>query len=193
MVISKITKSFIIILTGLIAISGGAAYASESAQNGSSLKEWFWLVVNFLVLVGVIGYFLKKPLIAYYKQRTELLEKALKEAQVAKELAQRALNEIEQQLRLKDEEIKKIIEAATSAAESERDRLIAEGKETSAAIAELSEKNIGYELKKARDLIRQKAAAAAVELAAEKINKSMNSDIAGKLLDDSISKIGTAN
>jgi F-type H+-transporting ATPase subunit b len=201
---SKTTKTFLLISAVLVfaavqtVLPDIPAYASEGAQHeGSSLKEWFWLVVNFLILAGALGFFLKKPLAAYYKQRTELLGKALEEAREAKMLAERALNDIEQQLKLKDEEIKKIIEEATAAAESDRDRLIAEGKEASAAIAELTGKNIDYELKKARDLIRQKAAEAAVELAAEKIGKSMNDEVAGKLLDDSITKIdqkiGTIN
>ncbi|MBF0488705.1 MAG: ATP synthase F0 subunit B [Nitrospirae bacterium] len=204
---SKTTRAFIIAAVAVVLVAAavvftgvfpaGLAYASEAAetsaegaQHGSHLKEWFWLVVNFLILVGVLGFFLKKPIIEYFKQRTELLENALNEAREAKTLAERALSEIEQQLKLKDEEIKKIIEAATSAAEADREHLIAEGKETSAAIARLTGENIDYELKKARDMIRQKAAEAAVELAADKIRKSMNDDIAGKLIGDSIVKIG---
>ncbi|MBF0554258.1 MAG: ATP synthase F0 subunit B [Nitrospirae bacterium] len=206
---SKTTRTFIIATMAVILVTAafhlvilavlpaGLAHASvaseaaeEGAQHGSHLKEWFWLVVNFLILVGVLGFFLKKPIVEYFKQRTELLEKALSEAREAKVLAEKALSEIEQQLRLKDEEIKKIIEEATSAAEADRERLIAEGKDTSAAIARLTGENIDYELKKARDLIRQKAAEAAVELAADKIRKSMNDGIAGKLIGDSIVKIG---
>lgn len=194
---SKQTKTFIFVLIMAVIVPlafqtmTGTAYASEeAAEHGSHLMQWFWLVVNFLILVSVLGFFLKKPVIAYFKQRTELLVQALNEAKEARVLAERALTEIEQQLKLKDEEIKKIIEAATLAAEADRDSLITEGKVAAAAIERLSGENIDYELKKAKDLIRQKAAEAVVELAAEKMRKSMNDTIAGRLIGDSIAKIG---
>ncbi|MBF0458962.1 MAG: ATP synthase F0 subunit B [Nitrospirae bacterium] len=194
---SKQTKTFIIMLImavlvpmALQAMSGAAYAEEEGAHHGTTLSQWFWLVVNFLILVGVLGFFLKKPVIKYFKERTELLENALNEAKEARVLAERALKEIEQKLKLKDEEIKKIIEAATLAAEADRDKLIAEGKEAAAEIDRLSRENIDYELKKAKDLIRQKAAEAVVELAAEKMRKSVNDNIAGMLISDSISKIG---
>ncbi|MEO5359169.1 MAG: ATP synthase F0 subunit B [Nitrospirota bacterium] len=199
---SKITKTIIIMsiaaVLAAVVIQGTVpelAYASssEGAEQGSHLKEWFWLVVNFLILVGVLGFFLKKPLAMYYKQRTELLEKALYEAREARVLAEKALAEIEQQLKLKDEEIKRIIEAATAAGEAECDRHIAEGKATSEAIERLAWENIEYEMKKAKDMIRKKAAAAIADISADKMRKALNDEISAKLINDSISKIGTAN
>ncbi|MCG6552478.1 MAG: ATP synthase F0 subunit B [Candidatus Magnetominusculus sp. LBB02] len=187
---SKTTKTLIIAFIAAM-FSAALAYASEEggAGHGSHLKEWFWLVVNFLILVGVLGFFLKQPLVSYFKERTQLLQSALSEAQEAKSLAEKALNEIEHKLKFKDEEIRKILEEAAKTAEAARDGLIADGKEASAAIEKLTSENIAYELKKAKQLIRQKAAAAALELATDKIMKSMNSDMAEKLINDSIAKI----
>ncbi|MBF0515732.1 MAG: ATP synthase F0 subunit B [Nitrospirae bacterium] len=195
---SKTTKTIIFAATAVILIAGvvhelipAVAYAAEEgAKHETSFKEWFWLVVNFLILVSVLVFFLKKPLSEYYKQRTELLEKALFEARQARELAEKALVEIEQQLKLKDEEIKRMIDAAIEAGEADSERHIAEGKATSEAIERLAWENVEYEMRKAKAIIRKKAAAAIASLAADKISKVIDDEIAAKLINDSISKIG---
>ena len=56
------------------------------------LKEYLWPVINFLILVGVMVYMLKKMDVkGFFKKRTELIEQSLREAREAKELAQKAL------------------------------------------------------------------------------------------------------
>ncbi|MFZ2199027.1 MAG: ATP synthase F0 subunit B, partial [Thermodesulfovibrionales bacterium] len=71
------------------------AFASEGGGEGSAsvLKAYMWPVINFLILVGVMAYVLKKMDIkGFFKKRTELIEQSLREAREAKELAQKALS-----------------------------------------------------------------------------------------------------
>ena len=94
----------------------------------SILKEYLWPVINFLILVGVMVYMLKKMDIkGFFKKRTELIEQTLREAREAKELAQKALLEVEERLKVKDTEIASIIAGAKQSGENEKARLVEEG------------------------------------------------------------------
>ena len=114
----------------------GIAYASGGEAAHTPLwKEYLWKIINFGVLFFVLFKFGKKPLQDFLKTRTELIEKTLKEAQEAKILAQKALAEVEERLKVKDKELEEIISSARQSGENEkseayRRRQQDEGKDT---------------------------------------------------------------
>jgi F-type H+-transporting ATPase subunit b len=142
------------------------AFGSSGGAEGahpSLLEEYFWKVVNFFILVSLLYILLKKMDIkGYFKKRNELIEKSLEEAREAKELAQKALAEVEERLKVKDKEIEEIIAAASKSGEKEKARLVEEGERVKAKILEQAKTNIDYEVKSAKEEIK---AGGAVETA----------------------------
>ena len=61
---------------------------------------------------------------SFLKQRTELIEKTLKEAKEAKELAQKALAAVEERLKARDREIGEIVSSAKESGEKKRHGLL---------------------------------------------------------------------
>jgi len=172
------------------------AFANEGGGEDtiSVLKGYIWPVINFLILVGVLVFFLKKMDIkGFFKNRTELIEQSLREAREAKELAQKALAEVEERLKVKDSEIENIIASARQSGENEKARLIEEGDKLKARILDQAKTNIDYELKRAKESIKQEAVEIAMELAEKKLRDRLSKDEQLKLLEESLVKIEGKN
>ncbi|MBA4374520.1 MAG: hypothetical protein C0402_16845 [Thermodesulfovibrio sp.] len=177
-----------IVAASFAAASGGGAAAGEHAP--SLFKAYLWPVVNFLALVLLVVFMMKKMDIkGYFQKRTELIEQTLKEAKEAKALAEKALAEVEERLKVKDKEIAEIVAYARQSGESEKTRLVAEGEGMQAKILEQTKNNIDYEIKRAKEAIKEEAVVIAMELAEKKIREKMTKDEQVRLLEESLAKI----
>ena len=166
----------------------------EAASLGDILKGYIWPVINFLILVGALIFMIKKmDLKGFFKNRTELIEQSIRESREAKELAQKALAEVEERLKLKDTEIANIIAGAKVSGENEKARLMEEGEKLKARILEQARTNIDYEVKRAKESIKQEAVEIAMELAEKKLKEKLSKDEQLKLLEESLAKIEGKN
>lgn len=193
--ISSFLRTSLFSLHCLLAVSA-VAFASEGGGEGSAsvLKAYLWPVINFLILVGVMIYVLKKMDIkGFFKKRTELIEQSLREAREAKELAQKALSEVEERLKVKDSEIADIIAGAKLSGENEKARLMEEGDKLKTRILEQARTNIDYEVKRAKESIKQEAVEIAMELAEKKLKEKLSKEEQLKLLEESLAKIEGKN
>lgn len=178
----------------LLFVPFAIASAGGGEEHPSILQAYLWPVINFLILVGVMTYVLKKMDVkGFFKKRTELIEQSLREAREAKELAQKALAEVEERLKVKDTEIEQIIAAAKQSGENEKARLIEEGDKLKTRILEQAKTNIDYEVKRAKESIKEEAVEIAMELAEKKLKEKLSKDEQLKLLEESLAKIEGKN
>jgi F-type H+-transporting ATPase subunit b len=189
----EFSLSFVISI--LLLFVAAVAFAGEGGEEHQSVvKAYLWPVVNFLILVVLLVYMMKKMDVkAYFKKRTELIEQSLKEAREAKELAQKALAEVEERLKVKDKEIAEIIASAGLSGEKEKARLIEEGDKLQEKILAQARTNIDYEVKKAKESIKEEAVGLAMELAEKKLRDTMKKEEQLKLLEESVAKIEGKN
>jgi F-type H+-transporting ATPase subunit b len=196
--LSLVTRHSLLILASCILYlaSVSIAFASGGGEEGSAgaiAKDYLWKIINFGILFFVLYKFGKKPLQSFLKQRTELIEKTLKEAQQARELAQKALAEVEERLKARDREIGEIVLSAKESGEKEKARLIEEGSRMKEKILEQARTNIAYEVKKAKETIMEEASAIAIELAEKKLKEKLTKEEQLKLLEESLAKIEGKN
>lgn len=189
--LKKITVIFAGCIVSLVFTS--FAFASGGGEEGkhtSLFMDYLWKIINFGILFFILFKFGKKPIQSFLKQRTELIEKTLKEAKEAKELAQKALQEVEERFRTKDKDIEEILSASKRAGEQERERLLEEGNKLREKIYEQAKINIDYELKHAKDAIKAEAVEIAMELAEKKLKDRLTKKDQEGLLEESLMKIG---
>jgi F-type H+-transporting ATPase subunit b len=166
-------------------------FASGGGEEGGSLvKEYAYKIINFVLIFGIVYYFARKPIKNMLKQRAELIEKSINEAQEAKEAAQKALQEAQTRLQTKDKEIEEIMSVSKQAGEQERQRIIEESERLKERIFEQAKVNIEYELKSAKEAIKAEAVEIAMELAEKKIKEKLTKEEQEKLLQESLTKIG---
>jgi F-type H+-transporting ATPase subunit b len=193
---SCVTRYFPLIIVFCIlsfAFAFAAFGAEEEAAHAPWWKDYFWKIINFGILVIVLYKFGKKPIQSMLKQRTEMIEKTLKEAREAKELAEKALREVEVRLKEKDKEIQEILSVTKRSSETERENLIEQGDRLKEKILEQAKANIAFELKHAKEAIKAEAAEIAIELAEKKLKEKLTKEEQERLLEESIAKIGGSN
>ena len=173
-------------------------YASGGGEGGeaerSLFKAYLWPVVNFIILIALLTYAMKKADIkGFFRKRTELIEQSLKEAKEAKELAQKALAEVEDRLKMIDKEVEEIIASAKMSGEKEKVRLVEEGDKLKEKILEQAKTNIDFEVKQAKATIKKEAVEIAMELAEKKLREKLTKEEQLKLLEESVAKIEGKN
>ena len=169
------------------------AAGAEGAEHGFTWKDWFWPVIIFAVLVFILVFFSRKPIGEYFRKRTELIEKTLKDASEAKELAGKALNEVRQRMKSTDSEMQEIIEAARKSGQREKEAIIAEGEHLKERILEQAKSNIDFELQKAKEKIKSDAALMALELAERQIREKLGKKEQEVLINDYIKRLEAKN
>jgi F-type H+-transporting ATPase subunit b len=170
------------------AATGGEAGGEE--HGGTDITGVVWQVVNFAVLVGLLVFAMKKfDVKGMLRQRTELIKKNIEEAREAKEMAQKALAEVEERLKLKDREIEDIMANARASGERERAEAEEEGRRMSERITEQARANIEMELEQARAALKAEAVELALELAEKKLGERLTPEEQKKLIEESLSKL----
>jgi F-type H+-transporting ATPase subunit b len=186
--------AFFCLLFSASVVFASSGSGEEAASAGSIFKSYVWQFINFGILVGALVFMIKKmDLKAFFKKRTELIEQSLREAREAKELAQKALAEVEERLKTKDSEIERIIAESRQSGEKEKARLIEEGNKLKERILEQAKTNIDYEVKRAKEAIKEEAVEIAMELAEKKLKEKLSKDEQLKLLEESLAKIEGKN
>lgn len=173
--------------TSVYAIGGG------TGETHFTWKDWLWPVINFTILVVILVKFGGKPIAEFFKNRTALIEKSLKESQEAKEIAQKTLNEVQARLNNTDKEIEQIVAAARKSGEKEKEAIIAEGERLKEKILEQAKSNIDFELQKARETIKSDAALMALEIAETQIKEKLGQKEQEALIDDYIKRLEAKN
>ncbi len=178
---------------GVLLSLSATVYAGGGEMVHMGFMDWVWKVINFAILVFLLVKFVKKPLQDYLQQRKETVEKTLKEAKEAKELAQKALTDVEERLALKDKEIAEIIESARESGEREKARLIQEADNMRLRIIDQAKINIDYELRKAKEVLQQEAAEAALQRAEQLIKEEITEVDQDRLFKESLKLLEAKN
>jgi F-type H+-transporting ATPase subunit b len=178
-----------ILATLFVAAAPALAFASEAGGEGYDWAGFGWQLVNFAILATLLVVFVRKPLRDYLKARTESIKKSIEEARQARELAEKALAEVHERLKVKDREIAEVVAAAETSGQKEKEALIEEGERLAQKLIEQARSNIDYELKQAREAIKAEAVELAMELAEKKIKDKLGEEEQKKLFEDALQRL----
>jgi F-type H+-transporting ATPase subunit b len=155
-------------------------------------------VFNFVVLVAIIYYLVKKGVLArllgmealhlgpYLKKRQEAIKTALAEADKAKQEGERKYQEYEARLANLDLEIKQLRQTLIEEGEREKERIIAEARQIGEKIKEQAALTAQQELKMAKRRVQDETASMTIELAEELLKKHLTPKDHERLVDDYI-------
>ena len=180
------------VMTGLVFLpvvalaSGGGGHA----DSGVILKDFAYRCFNFALLVGLLAYFVTKPIRKGLKGRTAEIEKTLADAQAAKEAAEAKHLEYSEKLAKATEEIAGITDSIRREGELERDKIIVAAKELAIKIEQEADNKASGVVAKARAELREEAASLAVELAEDMLKKQVSADDQKRLVDEYMQKVG---
>jgi F-type H+-transporting ATPase subunit b len=196
LMLSARTKKIIFSLAYIAAIvlAASAGFASEGGEGahhvdkGAQLKDLGWRVLNFAVLLGILGYAVKKADVkGSLAARQAQIEKDLRDAQEGRAAAEAKLAEYRSRLEQATKEIDELQAAIIREGEQEKERIIAEARSAARKIAAQAAQSAEQETVKARAELRAEAARLAVEIATGKlagaIQKADHDRFVGEYLD----------
>ena len=170
------------------ASEGGGGGGAHHADKGPQLKDLGWRVLNFVVLLGILGFALKKADVkGSLAARQTQIETDLKEAREGRAAAEAKLSEYRGKLEQAAKEIDEIKAAIVREGEHEKERIIAEAKKAAEKIVAQAALSAEQETVKARSELRAEAARLAVQIATGKltgaIQKADHDRFVGEYLD----------
>ncbi len=159
--------------------SKGASSGNEAAASEPSLG---WDIANFMILVVVLGYLIKKSVPPLFRKQSEEIQAALNEAAKIKHEAAAYAASVEMRLANLQREIESLREAAHAEMTAEGERIRQETERHLDRIREQSSQEIELMTRGAKDELRKYAAGLAVGLAQERIRARMNPGLQEKLV-----------
>ncbi len=94
----------------------------ETEDRKGETRELIFKTINFIILLGGLGYLLRKPLNDFFSQRSSDIRKSLEEGRKALEESQARLRAVENKLMHLEEEIAAFKATAAQDVEAERER-----------------------------------------------------------------------
>lgn len=174
----------------LPALALAAGGGEHHVDSGVILKDFIWRCVNFAVMVGLLGYFVSKPIRNGLQNRRAEIEKTLADAAAAREAAEAKAREYQEKLAKAAAEIDTIYAAIRREGELERDKILASAREMAAKIEQEADAKATSAVARARLELRAEAARLAVELAEQLLVQNVSAADQKRLVDEYMQKVG---
>ena len=187
---SFLYMSFILLILLMTPAVVFAATGNGHTDSGVILKDFLYRCFNFILMVGVLAYFVTKPIRKGLKSRRDEIEKTLADARAAKEAAEAKHREYSAKLARATEEIATLTEAIRRDGELEREKILAAAKQLAVKIEKEADNKAVSVVAKARIELREEAARLAVELAEDMLKKQVSADDQKRLVDEYMQKVG---
>jgi F-type H+-transporting ATPase subunit b len=182
----KLLAVLVLLLVPVTAMAAGGGHA----DSGALIKDFAYRCFNFALMVGLLVYFVRKPIRNGLRSRREEIEKTLADAKAAKEAAEAKYREYSEKLEKATEEIEAISAAIRREGELERDKILESAREMSEKIQQEADAKAANAVAGAKTELREEAAQLAVELAEELLKKEFSPKDQKRLVDEYMQKVG---
>lgn len=164
------------------------APVSEAAEPGHEAEGGGWLPViakafNFAILVAVLVYFLKAPLLSYLSGRVTRVRQDLVAAAETRDTATRQLADIAEKLKALPAEIEALKQRGAEDIAAERVRIEQAAEAERQRLLLHTEREIEMRFRVARRELIEHAADLAVQLASERVRRSITPEDQARLFD----------
>lgn len=147
------------LVTGMMLSSG----LFPPAETHSPWRDALWQTGNFIILIAILVYFLRKPVVNYLSRRSQKIKQDLSLARRERREARSKLEDISGRLSRLDEELSSMKKGFLQEAQRERKRVLSEAKKEAEELLEATHQKIQSEVKLARRRLQEYIARLSVE------------------------------
>jgi F-type H+-transporting ATPase subunit b len=163
-----------------------APHGEAAAEHGPSIV-WKW--ANFGLLAGGLGYLIGRHAPAFFRSRTEEIQKGMADAARIKRDADQRVAEVERRLATLEQEIATLRSGAVEEMAAEAKRIQDETARQLAKTQEQAEQEIASAAKTARKELKAYSADLAVSLAEQKVQSRLTPAVEQSLIDTFVSEL----
>ena len=173
----------------LLALAALLAPASARAAGGGGIGDLLYPALNLALLLAVLWFLARKPIVAWFDARREAIRGELEAAGKLRKEAEERHARWQRQLVDLDSELEGIRRTARERAEAERERILADARAGAERIRNDARTAVEQEVRRAREQLRREAADLSVELAGEMLRTRVTDADRARLLDEFIATI----
>jgi F-type H+-transporting ATPase subunit b len=170
-------------LIGVVLIAGNATAAGD---GGPGLV---YPTINLILLLAVLVYFGRKPILGFFAERRGKIQDDLQAAADLRRKAEERYAGLQRKLVDLDAELEAIRTAARERAEGERDHIIADANATAERIRSDATAAIDQELRRSRAVLREEAADLAVDLAGNLLREQVSTADRERLVSEFVQRV----
>ncbi len=169
-----------------------ASTAMAASEGGTTWTPWLllWRVINTLALVALLVYFVKKPLVTFFRERKANIARELDEAKEKRDEALRLIEDYKTKLAGMEQELAKMTAELKKVAESDSQKVVLNAEKLSSAMIESAKLTAEQEVRKARILLKNEAVELAVTMAEALIKEKINDQDRKRIVEDYLVKVG---
>lgn len=159
---------------------------------GMSLTEFIFYLVNFLILVGVLGKFLYKPFLNLMETRKQSIVDALDNAEAVNRRADEKMASYDRKIAKLEAEGREIIREAKLKAEEQAEDIIEQANRRAGQIMDRAEKEIEREREKAVLEMREQIAALSLMAAAKIMERDVEVNGQDQIIEQVLEEAGAS-
>ncbi len=181
--------------TLLLLMMAGVVARPEAVFAAEESNKWgAWLGIgkffNLFLVIAVLIWVGRKPLMNFFAGRTQAIRDQLAEAQKARMEAERKLAEIESRMSRLDDDIREIKASAEREAKEEYERLLTAAEQDADKIIERSRQEIEGITRAAQQELKLQVAELSVKMAEEKIRGEITEADRERIFSKFVTKLG---
>jgi F-type H+-transporting ATPase subunit b len=172
-----------------IVLASDVPLAAAAEGEGSGWGATIAKAVNFAILIGVLLYFLKTPIVQYLKSRGETIRKDLVDAASLRATAEQQLADVRTRLSALPAELDALRRRGEAELAAERGRLADATVREKAKVLDRTQREIDSQLRLARRNLTEHAAELAMTLARKRIERDITAEDQARLIDRYASEV----
>ncbi|MDQ7783225.1 MAG: ATP synthase F0 subunit B [Desulfomonilaceae bacterium] len=184
------TALVFLLLLPMVLVMAGAACAAGDGESQWTAWKISWRVVNTIALIALLMYFLKKPLVNFFYERTAQIRKDLEDAREQREKAEALIADYKVKIAGMEEELGKMRAELKKSAESDSEKVRINAERMAAAIVESARITADQEVRKAKAALKTEAVGLAMEMAETLIREKISEDDRERIIEDYLVKVG---
>lgn len=182
--------AMVLMFLPMLLLMAGVAYASGEGESSWTTGKLIWRVINTIALVALLVYFLKKPLVNFFSERTAQIQKDLDDAREQKEKAEALIADYKLKIAGMEKELEKMRAELKKSAEAESEKVQANAQRMATSIVEAARITADQEVRKAKAALKTEAVELAMEMAETLIRDRISEDDRERIVEDYLVKVG---
>jgi F-type H+-transporting ATPase subunit b len=179
------------VVLALVCVGAGSAAAASVADEAGpwTVGKLIWRVINTLGLVVLLVYFLKKPLVTFFSERTAGIKQDIADAREMLLKAEATIKEYEAKIAGMEKELERMRGELRKAADAESEKVVANAERMSKGVVEAARLAGEQEVRKAKTELQNEAVTLAVKLAEALIRDKINEQDHQRLVQEYLAKV----
>lgn len=155
---------------------------------GLNLKEIIFVIIDFLILVAVLGKFLYKPFLGALEARKQSIKDTYDKAEIASRRADAKMAKYERRIANAEDEAREIVKDGKKRADRQAQQIIDEANQKASEIVKRAEEAAEIEKARAMDELRQEIADMVIMAAEQVVGREIEKEGHEAIIDDIIDK-----